>query len=120
MQGKLRSGTGEVSRAHLLDVWGLRYPAAKVVFSQVQIAVAKGVAGPWSAHHLVQLQAHQASHGRCSGDNGWDNPAHNSLGLPRTGDLIWAQGLRLGFDPPPPGLSPKGQVTSAWLATGIA
>ena len=90
---------GGVSRAHLLDGWGVRYPAAKVVFSQVQVAVAKGTAGPWAAHHLIQLQAHQASHSCRSSGNGWGNPAHNLLGLPRTGDLVWAQGIRLGFDP---------------------
>lgn len=65
----------------------------------MQIAVAKGSEGSWPAHHLVQLQAHQARHSRCTGSDGWDNLAHDSLALSRTGDLVWAQDVGLDFDP---------------------
>lgn len=61
----------------------------------MQIAVAKGSEGSWPAHHLVQLQAHQARHSRCTGSDGWDNLAHDSLALSRTGDLVWAQDVGL-------------------------
>lgn len=44
---------GAVSRTHLLDGWGKRYPAVEAVFSQMQEAVAKGTEGPRPAHHLV-------------------------------------------------------------------
>lgn len=90
---------GGESGAHLLDGWGARHPAAEVVFSQVQIVVAKGTEGSWPAHHLVQLQAHQTRHSRGTGSNGWDNLAHDSLALSRTRDLVWAQDVGLDFDP---------------------